>query len=364
MIARDPVTAPPRTDLPWLRLRRPAADPPAPAADPPRIRYVKPPRVPSAAATDPPPIRYVRPPRVPSAATAPPVAPPAPAPADTPLAPPAMASTSLDLEPPAPAPASPTLDLDRPQPGPAPSSLDLEPPPAATTSLDLDPPGTRSSLDLSATTSTPAATPPAAAGLPPPDRARRVHGPEAVLLTPAAPTVTLTRLQSGAGALAVTLAASREVGDVHLGCAYRLVDGPTGPGVSSLVEAGSGLLVAPPGSRRPVLRADPRSGGTLTVDLAQVTRLDRLVVYLRSPSHQTLRWGGTLTVETLGGGRLRMPLDRPTSGGVLVVLSVYAVDGELVLRHEDALVDGSVRAAALAFGFDTITWVDDDTPLL
>lgn len=49
---------------------------------------------------------------------------------------------------------------------------------------------------------------------------------------------------------------------------------------------------------------------------------------------------------------------------MLVPLSIYDVDGEIVLRNEGIVVDGPVRAAALAFGFDRITWVDDHTPLV
>ena len=105
----------------------------------------------------------------------------------------------------------------------------------------------------------------------------------------------------------------------------------------------------------------------ITVDLVQVRRLSRMVVYAYSGSGQPVQWGGTLVVEMLAGTRVQIPLDRPAGApgsGVLVPLSIYAVDGELVLRNEGALVDGPVRAAALAFGFDRIMWVDDHTPLI
>lgn len=172
------------------------------------------------------------------------------------------------------------------------------------------------------------------------------------------PTVTLTRLQSGVGALTVSAAVSTAVGDARLGCAYAL----TGDR-SSLVQAASELSQGPAGTRRPVIVAGRDRFETLTVDLAQVRDVERFVVYLYSPIRQSLSWGGAVVVETFAGHRIEIPISRPASTGVLVSLSVYNVDGELVLRNEDTLVDGPVRSAAAAFGFDRISWLDDQTPL-
>ena len=184
---------------------------------------------------------------------------------------------------------------------------------------------------------------------------------EDVVLTRAAPTLTLTRLQSGTGSLRVRLVASEAVGDILLGCAYELSDG------TSLVQRVRGPQTAPPDGHRPVIRASRDTGEVITFDLVQVRRLSRMVVYAYSASGQPVHWGGTLTIEMLAGTRVRLPLDRVTgasSAGVLVPLSIYNVDGELVLRHEGVIVEGSLRTVALAFGFDRITWVDDHTPLV
>ena len=178
------------------------------------------------------------------------------------------------------------------------------------------------------------------------------------LLTGPSPTVTLTRVQSGVGALIVRAACAESVGDVRIGCAYQLRDGTT-----SLVQRTSGLATAPHAGARPVIRASRERFETLTVDLAQVRELRRMAVYLYAESHQPLMWSGTLIIETFGRSRIQIPLDRPRSSGVLVALTVYAVDGELVLRNENLLVAGSIRAAALAVGYDRITWVDDTMPL-
>jgi hypothetical protein len=50
-------------------------------------------------------------------------------------------------------------------------------------------------------------------------------------------------------------------------------------------------------------------------------------------------------------------------GAVAVPLSVYQVDGELVLRREAQGVAGTVRDACRAFGFERISWLDDRTPI-
>jgi hypothetical protein len=188
------------------------------------------------------------------------------------------------------------------------------------------------------------------------------------LLSARQPTVTLTRVQSGVGRLTVRAATAVGDGDLRLGCAYRLRSGS-----SSLVQAVTQVTVAPPGSRRPVIRATRERFEELHVDLRQVGELDRMVVYLfsqydalrTSPPGVSARvpWAGVLSTETFAGTRVDVPLRRDPAPGVLVALSIYNVDGELVLRAENQLLPGSVRDAVQAFGFDTITWIDPTTPL-
>ena len=178
-------------------------------------------------------------------------------------------------------------------------------------------------------------------------------------LTPKAPTVTLTRLQSGVGVLQVEAACGEAVGDVRIGCAYQLTSG-----VTSVVQRTSGVSLAPPGSTRPVVVARRGQFEELLVDLAQVRDLERLVVYLYSESDAALRWGGTLVVTTFGQAEIRLALDRAQSTGVMVAMSVYNIGGELVLRREDAEVEASIREACVAFGFDRISWLDSRTPLV
>jgi uncharacterized protein involved in tellurium resistance len=178
------------------------------------------------------------------------------------------------------------------------------------------------------------------------------------MLTMRQPSVTLTRVQSGVGALTVQAVIADSVGDLRLGCAYQLVSGQ-----SSVIQQASGLRLAPAGSRRPVIIASRERLGPITVDLAQSREVERLIVYAYSESGAVLSWDGTLVVQTYGGARVEVPLRRAPEAGVLVPLSLYNIDGELVLRAEQSFIGGSIREATAAFGFERISWLDDHTPL-
>jgi uncharacterized protein involved in tellurium resistance len=187
--------------------------------------------------------------------------------------------------------------------------------------------------------------------------ARTRNGPPTVL-TLQSPVVTLTRVQSGVGALSVQAACSDQVGDLRLGCAYQLVSGQT-----SVIQHASGLNVAPAGSRRPVIIASRDPLETLTIDLAQSREVERLIVYAYSESGTALSWDGALVIATYGGARIEVPMRRDPSAGVMVPLSLYNIDGEFVLRAEYFFSGGSIRQTTAAFGFDRVSWLDDHTPL-
>ena len=307
MSVGSPLTAPARTDLPFLRHRR--RPPSAPAA-------------PVSAASSPALPEFLH------------------------------GTSSRHQRPGTPDPQHPAerspLDLS------APSPRDT---PAPGASLDLSAPGPGASLDLSAPAPSRAvgATPPAVRTYAPP----RAQAGAATILTAKAPTITLTRVQSGVGALQIELACSAEVGDMRLGCVYQLRSG-----LSSVVQHASGVPTAPPGSRRPVLTGLRDEFEELLFDLVQVRELDRFVVYAFSASDSELKWGGTLVVSTLGQARVELPMDGPASAGVLVLLSVFNVAGELVLRNESDRIAGTVRDACVAYGFDRIAWLDARTPLV
>lgn len=278
----------------------------------------------------------------------------------------AAASSALDLSAPAPAPAgTSSLDLSTPTPAPTPparsssSSLDLGQASVAPTTPSRS--SGSSSLDLSSSPLPSLANAPFKP-TPVPLRAYsppRVKAGSATVLTAKAPTVTLTRVQSGVGSLVIEAACSPAVGDLRLGAAYELGSGPT-----SVVQRESGVTTAPPASRRPVIIGQRSQFERLTIDLVQVRDLERLVIYAYSASGGPLNWGGTLVLTTFGQARVEMPLDRPPSAGVVVLMSLYVVDGEVVIRAENEEVAGTVRDAVLAYGYDKITWLDTRTPLV
>jgi uncharacterized protein involved in tellurium resistance len=348
-VITDPRFAPRRTDVPYLRRRSRkklrAMTPSAPSAPPagraatavadfvsgggPQPERHHQPAAPS------PPAKAPRP-------SPPRVSPPAPAPPPRPSAPaPAPVSSSLDLDAPAPAAVAPPVAAAQPGGG-------------ASTTLDLD---------AAALAPAPAAAPggPGRAAAPAgirPYPVRRVTAGGRTILGGASPTVTLTRTQSGIGTLTIDAACSAEVGDLRLGCAYQLRSGQ-----SSTVQAAGGNRLAPPRSRRPVLVGGRERYERISVDLRQTRDIDRLAVFAFSESGAQLHWGGTLIVTTFAGAKIEVPLEHLAPGSVAVLLSLYNVDGEFVLRAELETISGSIREAARAYGYDRITWLDDRNPV-
>jgi uncharacterized protein involved in tellurium resistance len=294
-MTRDPAAAPPRPELSFLRHRaKPKPQPPSPAAE-----FVSG-HTPHPAHHAPPPPPAAAPP-----AAAPPAAPPPSAAAPPPV------SSSLDLSADAPAPSRPAA------------------PPAARAA-----PAARVHHD------------------------RRIRAGEHQLLGVTAPTVTLTRVQSGVGALQIEAVCSAEVGDLRLGAAYQLRGG-----VASTVQYAGGNRFAP-SSRRPVIVAGRDEYEHLRIDLRQSRELERLAVYAVSEARAELVWGGTLVVTTFGGAHVELPLETLQPGSVAVLLSIYNLDGEFVVRAEmETMHAGDIRDAARAYGYDRITWRDDRSPV-
>jgi uncharacterized protein involved in tellurium resistance len=342
MIA-DPSTAPPRADLPFLSRRsKPRPKPLDPAlADFIAGRAIHPGRAARKAAAD--------------------VAAKAAADAAAKAAADAAAKAAADaaarpvVAPPAPRGVGSGLDLS----GPASSSLDLSgpasaaPPPVGSQAL-------ADALDLSSGPAAPSSpgplTPPAA------PKARvhndvRIRAGQQHLMSIKDPTVTLTRVQSGIGQLQIEAVCSPAVGDLRLGAAYQLADGTT-----STVQYTGGNRFAP-SSRRPVVVAGRDEYEHLRIDLRRSRELERLAVYAFSESRVDLSWGGTLVISTFGGARVDLPLESLFSGKVAVLVSIYNLDGEFVLRAEMETITGDVREAARAYGYDRITWRDDRSPV-
>jgi hypothetical protein len=288
-------------------------------------------------------------------------------------------NTSLDLSapsghPPAPSPGNTSLDLPAPSgPPPVNTSLDLSapsgppqgPPSIGNTSLDLSarsgpppgPPPGSTSLDLSgeatqdpvpfaAPAGLPRAAPVAAAA--PAFTPPRTHASAPTVLTPQRPSVQLSRLQSGIGALTFEAAWSPDEGFV-LGCAYEMDSG-----WSSVLR---------PGETFGPLTMDRRAGHQrLRLDLLHGRHLRRLIVFGVPAVDPGPHWAGTLLISTHGHARVEIPVEPPPPGPT-VLLSLYNVDGEIVLRAEAQTVPGRIRDACLAFGYDRIAWRDADTAI-
>jgi uncharacterized protein involved in tellurium resistance len=170
--------------------------------------------------------------------------------------------------------------------------------------------------------------------------------------------ITLTRLQSGIGTLTIQAASSSEVGDLRLGCAYQLRSGG-----SSTVQQTSGARSGPRESARPPIRSHLGQYPQLDIDLRQCRELERLAVYAYSETGAPLRWGGTLVVATLTGVRVELPLEPIAASNLAVLITLYNVDGELVVRREAQPFTIALRDACRAYGYDRITWLDDHTPV-
>lgn len=158
--------------------------------------------------------------------------------------------------------------------------------------------------------------------------------------------VALNRIQSGIGLL--TIEATWP--DARLGCAYALVGGQ-----SSIVCHSAGIVSAPRTGRNPIILARRQKFDRLTVDLGQSRRLARMIVY-------GVAGVGSLVVTTSGGARIEVPANGSTHGS-MVFLALYNVDGELVVRAEPANDAAGARKACDAYGFDRISWLDDDNPV-
>jgi hypothetical protein len=343
-VIADPRFAPRRNDLPWLRRRRlpkNAAAAAAPAAGAPPLKDF----ITGHATGD---HHHDNPAPVPTPG------PPAPAPAPVRTAP--AASSSLDLDEPAtptPTPATPTPATPTPL---APTRV------AGAPSLDLD------EAPPAPARPTPAASTPASAASPltapssrPPRRRRadvRVHAGDRVILTPHEPTVTLTRLQTGIGTLTIEAAVSAQLGDLRLGAAYEF-----DPDLELTMQMTQGERFAPPHSKRPILLGSRERFERVSIDLRQCRSVRRLIVYGFSESRQPITWSGTLVVTTFSGARIEVPLESLQGGDIAVLLSIYQVRGEFVLRAEMQALFGDVREASRAYGYDKITWLDDRTPV-
>jgi hypothetical protein len=181
---------------------------------------------------------------------------------------------------------------------------------------------------------------------------RRTSTGAATVLTPRKPTVSLDRVQSGVGSVTVEAAWS-DGHELRLGCAIRMRSGH-----SAVVPVDD-----VPKPDVPVALSTRGRHQSLALDLLRARHLDRLIVFAVLHRPLAPAWNGTLVVTTFGGTRIEVPVERAPGPGVAVLLSLYNVAGEMVLRAEREHVHGTLRDACSAYGFNWIAWLDGHTPL-
>ena len=186
----------------------------------------------------------------------------------------------------------------------------------------------------------------------------RVKPGERLIMSPTDPTVTLNPLQSGIGTLTIEAAASAEVGDLRLGCAYELESD-----LEMTMQMTQGNRFAPP-------HRSARSWSAATSDSSACRSTCASAASCagssctRSPrAASRSRGAARSSTTTFGGGRIEMPLDVLQGGDIAVLMSIYQVRGEFVLRAEMQTMFGDVREACRAYGFEKISWLDDRTPV-
>ncbi len=191
-----------------------------------------------------------------------------------------------------------------------------------------------------------------------------------VVLTKAAPAVSLTKGAAPGGRLRVNLnwtARPAERGgffkraepplDLDLGCLYEFTDGGKG-----VVQAlGNSFRATPAGMGQPViwLDGDDRSGSNaagenLFVDLAHVDKIARVLVFALI-YEGAANWGAANGVATLypaHGPEVRIDLDDPRDGARICAIAMLTREGnDLTVRREVNYVNGGQRLLDETYGW-------------
>ena len=163
------------------------------------------------------------------------------------------------------------------------------------------------------------------------------------VLTPAQPTVVLNRLQSGIGTLAIN--------------AVWITPSMPTLGTITQLRSGRTIVVATnqmPAKTDPATLTDRRDYQRITLDLLRSRWLERMIVLAIMRSPLASDWEGKLVLTTAAQARIEVPIRGPLAPGATVLMSIYNIDGELVLRAEPPTGAASPRDAAASFGFDQI----------
>jgi tellurite resistance protein TerA len=189
-----------------------------------------------------------------------------------------------------------------------------------------------------------------------------------VVLTKAAPTVSLTKHGGGSGLLRVNLNWNARPGgggffrkatqlDLDLGCLYEFTDGTKG-----VVQAlGNAYTAAPRGVSEPVIRLDhdDRSGTStegenLFVNLAYANQIRRILVFAFI-YEGAANWAdaqGVVTLFPASGPQVVVHLDNPQNGArTCAIAMLQGEGGELTVHREVRYVNGAQRLLDETYGW-------------
>jgi tellurite resistance protein TerA len=190
-----------------------------------------------------------------------------------------------------------------------------------------------------------------------------------VILTKAAPTVSLTKHGAASGMMRVNLNwNARPAGgggffrkaqqlDLDLGCLYEFTDGTKG-----VVQAlGNAFRARPRGGAEDViwLDADDRSGATaggenLFINLAYAAQIRRVMVFalIYEGAANWAAADGVVTLFPASGPQVEVRLDDPRDGArICGVAMLESTGGDLAVRREVNYINGGQRALDEAYGW-------------
>lgn len=209
--------------------------------------------------------------------------------------------------------------------------------------------------------------PPPPPGIPLPD-----GGTTRVVLTKAAPTISLTKHAGSTGTMRVNLnwTARTDTGggggffkrpspsiDLDLGCLFEFTDGSKG-----VVQAlGNAFVASPKGVNEPVIRldGDDRSGTNsagenLFINLAYTAQIRRIMVFafIYEGVPNWAAANGIVTLFPSAGPQVEVRLDDPRDGTRMCGIALLENQGgELVVRREVNYLNGGQRALDEAYGW-------------
>lgn len=225
-------------------------------------------------------------------------------------------------------------------------------------------------IDYTKRSATPPPPPPPPQGSvppPPPPQQAAPSGP--VVLTKAAPSVSLTKSGGAGGVLRVNLNwNARPPGgggffkktqqlDLDLACLFEFTDGTKG-----VVQAlGNAYTAQPFGVSEPIIRLDQddRSGAVtggenLTINLKHLDRIRRILVFafIYEGAANWAAAQGVVTLYPANGQPIVVHLDDPRDGARTCAIAMLENSGnDLVVRREVNYINGAQRALDEAYGW-------------